>query len=75
MQFVICVHILVISNNGTLQTTGKLFTGHRALYMIGAPGAGIPKPEKLLREWRVFIQSRHHGARHLDPNTLVLYEV
>ena len=68
--------ILVTNYSLTLQTTGELFTGCKALHMIGAPGAGIPKPdEEFLDVWRVFIQSKHHGARHLDPNTLVLYEV
>ena len=43
--------------------------------MIGGPGAKVSKPENLQAEWRVFVQSTHHGIRHLDPDTLVLYEV
>lgn len=43
--------------------------------MVGGPAAGIPKPEELLNDWRVFIQSRHQGARHLEPGTQVLYQV
>ena len=42
--------------------------------MIGAPGAQIPKPE--LPGWKkIFVQSRHYGARHLEAGTQVLYEV
>jgi hypothetical protein len=43
--------------------------------MVGGPGAGIPKPDKLLHDWKVFIQSRHLGARHLELETQVLYQV
>lgn len=58
-----------------LQSTKELFTGRKALHMVGGPGAGIPKPDKLLQDWKVFIQSRHHGARHIEPGTQVLYQV
>ena len=50
-----------------------MFTGPGAKTLIGAPGRGISKPD--LPEWRVFVQSKYHGARHLDAGTLVLYEV
>ena len=41
--------------------------------MIKAPGKNIPKPD--LADWRVFVQSKHYGSRHLTCKSLVLYEV
>ena len=51
-----------------------MFTGPGVMGMIpGAPGIGVTRPD--LPEWRVFVQSKYLGARHLDAGTLVLYEV
>ena len=33
----------------------------------------VPKPELL--KWRVFVQSKYFGCRHLDAGSCVLYEV
>ena len=50
-----------------------LYTGPEAKKKIGAPGKGIRKPN--LGKYRVFVQSKCTGNRHLDKETSVLYEV
>lgn len=50
-----------------------MFTGPGAKALIGAPRWEISKPD--LPEWRVFVQSKYYGARHLDGDTLVLYGI
>lgn len=39
----------------------------------GRPERNVPKPN--LPNWRVFVQSKYFGCRHLDAKSYVLYEV
>ena len=43
--------------------------------MVGVPGDGIRNQLRGKNNWRVFIQSRCTGNRHLDRNTMLLYQV
>jgi hypothetical protein len=43
--------------------------------MLGVPGKGIINPYADKKKWRVFVQSSGTGNRHLDKDTMVLYEV
>ena len=43
--------------------------------MLGVPGRGIRNPYADKKQWRVFVQSTCTGNRHLDKDTMVLYEV
>lgn len=54
---------------------GDMFTGPKVLAMIGAPGSGITLPESVGVKWRVFVQSRHYGVRHVFRGTTILYKV
>ena len=54
---------------------GDMFIGPVVMQMIGAPGLGITLPKPVVKNWRVFVQSRHHGVRHIPRNTAVLYKV
>ena len=58
-----------------LQRTGNFFTGMGARNMViqNFLERNVPKPN--LPKWKVFVQSRYLGCRHLDGNTTVLYEV
>ena len=55
---------------------GDMFTGSVVMEMIGAPGRDITLTKTSIGgKWRVFIQSRHHGVRHIPRHTTVLYKV
>jgi hypothetical protein len=43
--------------------------------MLGVPEKGIRNPYSDKKKWRVFVQSSCTGNRHLDKDTMVLYEV
>lgn len=42
--------------------------------MVGMPGLGI-RNQLDKTEWKVFVQSKCTGNRHLDGNTQLLYQV
>ena len=67
----------VVANSQSLINVnpGDMFTGPVAMHMIGAPGGGITLPTAVGEKWRVFVQSRHYGVRHIPRHTTVLYKV
>ena len=50
-----------------------MFTGLKAMEMVGAPGKNVRNPS--LNKYRVFIQNGGGGSRCIKPGTSILYEV
>ena len=64
-----------ISQPSVAINPGDMFTGPVVKQMIGAPGRDITLPREIGEEWRVFVQSKHHGVRHIHKHTAILYKV
>ena len=59
-----------------VQATGEMYTGTGACQLINAPGKDLDPPSHGLRnQYRIFVQSRSPGNRHLQAGTLLLYKV
>ena len=56
----------------SLQATGEFFKGAAAFRAIGAPGKGIPRPNKDFK-YVVFVQNRSRGSRCLMEGSTLLY--
>lgn len=61
-------------NQCSLQETEEYITGPEAHKKSGvAPGERVQRPH--LSKYKVFVQSKGSGARHLSAGSLLLYEV
>ena len=68
--------ILAINTQLKLQRTGELFTpgvDSKTLYELGLLGEGIALPN-LGKNYKVFVESKGSGARHLACGTSLLYD-
>lgn len=57
------------------QDTSNFIIDTKVREKMGIPGEEVLKPQKILKTYKVFVQSRGTGARHLDKDSAVLYKV